>query len=356
LPAAEIGKSGRFAGAGGGDALKYLTTKDTKGTKILMMKIGNLDIMYNAVPAPLASLTDIAFRKLLDEIGFCGFMVTEMISAEGLRRQQSKTLAMIRPGDFKTPQFIQLFGPEPEPFIDAVKYVENETEFQGIDINMGCPATKVIKKGGGAALLKAPMQVAAIVREVKKSTKLPVTVKIRLGYNRDNVFEIVRILEEEGADAIAVHFRLRADGYSGIARWEIAPMIRDILKKETVFIGNGDIKTVEEAREKMDIVDGVMIGRGAVTDPLIFARIAGEAEHLTMKWVYKRLLELIEEHYEPHLRLARVKAYTRFLFSNRKYSKPIRQKIYTSKSYEEAKDTLHSMMVEEYFDIPRTDV
>lgn len=316
------------------------------------MKIGNLEIEYHAMPAPLASLTDIAFRKLLDEIGYCGFMVTEMISAEGLRRKQSKTLAMIRQGHFNSKQFIQLFGSEPEPFIEAVKYVENETSFCGIDINMGCPATKVIKKGGGAALLKEPARVAAIVQKVKKNTRLPVTVKVRLGFNRVNVFEIVKILEQEGADAIAVHFRSREDGYTGTAKWEYAPLIRDQLSNNTVFIGNGDIKTAEHARERMAVVDGIMIGRGAVSNPLIFAEIAGKADRFDMKWVYRRLLELIEEYYPSHLRLGRVKAYTRFLFSNRKYSKTIRQNIYSSKTYEEAKKELYSMMVENYFSIP----
>ncbi|NIM10427.1 MAG: tRNA dihydrouridine synthase DusB, partial [Candidatus Aminicenantes bacterium] len=279
-----------------------------------MLKIGNLEIKHRAMPAPLASITDIVFRKLLDEIGCAGYMVTEMISAEGLRRQKAKTLDMIRPGDFKTPQFIQLFGAEPQPFVDAVKYVENQTAFYGVDINMGCPANKVIKKGGGAALLKSPKLAATILREVKRNTRLPVTVKVRLGFTKENVFEIVKMLEEEGADAIAVHFRLQSDGYGDKAKWHYAPLIREKLNKNTVFIGNGDVKTAAEAREKMKVVDGVMIGRGAVNNPLIFAEIAGaNPGKLNMKWVVQRLLELIEEHYEPDFQLPRIKAYACFL-------------------------------------------
>ena len=304
-------------------------------------RIKQLSIKYPVIPAPLASITDIVFRKLLDEIGCAGYMVTEMISAEGLRREQARTLYMIRPGDFKTPQFIQLFGSKPEPFIDAVKYVENETAFSGIDINMGCPANKVIKKGGGAALLKNPVQAGAIVREVKKNTRLPVTVKIRLGFAEDTVFEMIKILEEEGADAVAVHFRLREDGYKGTAKWHYAPLIKEKLKKDTVFIGNGDIKTAAEAKEKLKIVDGVMIGRGAVINPLIFAEIAGTVSgNLTMEWVYRRLLELVEAYYEPDFRLPRIKAYSRFLFSHRMYSKKIRHRIYTSKTFQEVKEYL----------------
>jgi tRNA-dihydrouridine synthase B len=303
-----------------------------------MLKIGNLKIKYRVMPAPLASITDIVFRKLLDEIGYADYMVTEMISAEGLRRQKAKTLDMIPPGDFKTPQFIQLFGAEPRPFVDAVKYVENRTGFCGVDINMGCPANKVIKKGGGAALLKSPKLAATILREIKKNTRLPVTVKIRLGFTKENVFEMVKILEEEGADAIAVHFRLQSDRYRDTAKWHYAPLVKEKLKKNTVFIGNGDVKTAAEAKEKMKVVDGVMIGRGAVSNPLIFAEIAGaNPEKLNMNWVYQRLLELIEEHYEPDLRLPRIKAYTRFLFSHRKHSKKMRQQIYTSTTFEQAK-------------------
>jgi tRNA-dihydrouridine synthase B len=303
-----------------------------------MLKIGNLEIEHHAMLAPLASITDIVFRKLLDEIGYTGYMVTEMISAEGLRRQQTKTLDMIRPGEFKTPQFIQLFASEPTPFVGAIKYVENETEFCGVDINMGCPAHKVTRKNAGSALLKNPQQIAAIMQEIKKNSRLPITVKIRLGFTGVNVFEIVKILEEEGVDAIIVHFRLQTDRYSQKARWEYAPLIKEKIKN-IVFIGNGDIKTAADAKEKLKIVDGVMIGRGAVINPLIFPEIAdGDAVNLNLKWVYNRLLELVEEHYAPKFRLSKIKAYARFLLSTREHSKKQRQQVYTAKTFEEAKE------------------
>jgi tRNA-dihydrouridine synthase B len=303
-----------------------------------MLKINNLEIKYHAMLAPLASITDIVFRKLLDEIGYTGFMVTEMISAEGLRRQQAKTLDMIRPGEFKSPQFIQLFASEPAPFVDAIKYVENETEFCGVDINMGCPAHKVTRKNAGSALLKNPQKIAAIMQEIKKHTRLPITVKIRLGFSGVNVFEIVKILEQEGADAITVHFRLQTDRYSQKAKWEYAPLIKEKIKN-TVFIGNGDIKTAADAKEKLKIVDGVMIGRGAVINPLIFPGIANvNIENLNLQWVYNRLLELVEEHCEPKFRLSKIKAYARFLLSTREHSKKQRQQVYTAKTFEEAKE------------------
>lgn len=304
-----------------------------------MLKIGKIDLKFRAIPAPLAGLTDIAFRKLLDEIGYVDYMVTEMISVEGLRRQQRKTLDMIRPGDFRTPQFIQLFGSEPAAFVDAVKYIENETLFVGIDINMGCPAPKVIRKGGGAALLKEPDRIAAIIKETRKNTTLPLTVKIRLGYNHVNVQEIAAILEAEGVDAVVVHFRLRSDGYAGQAKWDFVPVIREELKR-TIFIGNGDIKSVSDARDKLAQVDAVMIGRGSVINPLIFAEMAGTPlpPPLSLHWAAQRLAQLIEEYYPVKMQLPHLKAYARYLFSNRMYSKKSRKQIYDAKTFREATD------------------
>jgi tRNA-dihydrouridine synthase B len=278
-------------------------------------------------------------------------MVTEMISAEGIKRRQEKTLHMTRTFDSRTPQFIQVFGSQPEEFVEAVKYIENETNYAGIDINMGCPANKVIKKGGGSALLKDPPRAGQIVKEIKKNCRLPLTVKIRLGFDKVNVFEMVNILEQEGADAIAVHFRLRSDGYRGEAKWEYAPQIRE--KINTVFIGNGDIGSAQEAKEKMVDVDGVMIGREGLANPLIFAEIAGEdREKGERTWnradVLFRLLELIEEYYEEKLRLPRVKSFTRFLFRGKKYGKIARQLIYNSSTFAEAREHFAALLSPEF--------
>lgn len=311
-----------------------------------MLKIGNLEIKYRAMPAPMASFTDIAYRKLMDEMGYTGFIVTEMISAEGLWRKQARTMNMIKLFDFKTPQFVQLFGSEPGPVTEAAKYIENETGYSGIDINMGCPVPKVVRRGSGAALLKDPLRAAAIVRDLKKNISLPVTVKIRLGFNEVNVLEVARILDQEGADAIVVHFRLKSDGYKGQARWEYAPLIREQVK--TVLIGNGDILTAAVAKEKLNIVDAVMIGRGAVKNPLIFTEIAGApAGDIDLKWTINRLLELIREYYPPRLQLSRVKAFARYLFTGRIGCKKIRSSVHAATTFEEAKRHLLEMNLEE---------
>lgn len=299
------------------------------------MRIGNLDVGCRAVLAPMAGLTDIAFRQLLDEMGGVGLMVTEMISAEGLRRQNVKSMDMIRSFESKTPQLIQLFAGEAEPLQEAAKMVEQETGFAGIDLNMGCPAGKVTKKGAGAMLLQEPGKIKKIVRAVRSSTSLPLTVKIRLGYSTVNVLEVAGILEGEGVDAITVHFRLKNQGYGVKADWSLAPLIKEKIK--TVLIGNGDIMSAPEGQQRLNVVDGIMIGRGAIANPFIFQEIAGLNPTVSDRMsAVKRLTELIVEYYEPSLRLARIKALTRFLVSRRPGSKKVRQHIYQAARFDEA--------------------
>ncbi len=303
-----------------------------------MLKIANLEIKYNVMPSPMASFTDIVFRRLMDEIGYTGFMVTELISAEALRRRQARTLDMVREFDAKTPQFIQLFGALPDQFTEAAKIIENETTFKGIDINMGCPAPKIIKRDAGSALLKDPPRAAAVVEALKKTIRLPVTVKIRLGYHEVNVLEMAEALQNAGADALTVHFRLKTDGYMGTAKWEYAPLIKERL--HIPFFGNGDILTVETARERLKTVDGIMIGRGAIKDPLLFARIAGAdlwGRGIDHHWCITRLLDLIEEYSPPKFCLPRLKGFARFLFSGFSGSKHIRHRLYRTQTYEEAR-------------------
>lgn len=311
------------------------------------MKIGKLAIPYLTVLSPMASLTDIVFRQLLDEIGYIGYLVTEMVSAEGIRRRNQRTLGMIKTPQLRTPQFVQLFGNRPESFSEAVRYIRDETEFSGIDINLGCPVRKITSRGAGAALLKNLFLVIAILRAARQNFSQPLTVKIRLPDDPADIPELIRIIEGEGVDAVTVHFRRVSDRYSDPARWEQALTFRQNVR--SVFIGNGDIRTAQEAVAKMKIVDAVMIGREALRNPLIFARIHQELTHdsdnkgilpYNFKNIMMRLLELIQFHYEPEFQLRRLKAYTRFMASGQSYSKRLREKIYQSVSFEEAGEFL----------------
>lgn len=312
-----------------------------------MLKIGNLRLAYPTVLSPMASLTDIVFRQLMDEIGCIGYMVTEMVSAEGVRRKNRRTLDMLATGEFKTPQFVQLFGGQPDSFDRALDLIQSETRFSGVDINLGCPVRKITRRGAGASLLKDPPRAARILGTVRKKTGLPLTAKIRLPEDPAHIPEIIRVIEDQGVDALVVHFRRASDRYSDPARWEFARTVRDSIR--TVFIGNGDIRTARDGLEKLEIADGIMIGREAIRNPLIFLRIHEQrsrfhdpegVSRFSFQDIILRLLELIEYHYEPELQLSRLKAYARFLVSGRGYAKKIREKIYTSTSFQEARDHL----------------
>jgi len=302
-------------------------------------KIGNLIIKHRTVPAPMAGLTDIAFRKLLDEIGGVGYMITEMISADGMIRRNERTFEMMKLHKFKTPQFIQLFGNNNNSLIDAVKIVENETDFKGIDFNMGCPAKKIVKKGAGSALLKDTKKVKGIVATIRKATKLPFTVKIRLGFEQINILETVKMVEGEGVDALAVHFRLRNTPYSIPADWGFVKKIKEI--SDITLIGNGDVFDYKKALDKLKTVDAVMIGRGAISNPLIFSETINKID-LSKKIpeIFLKLMDIIDKYYEDKLKMPKLKAYVKYIISGKPDSKALRLKLYKTQSIEEAKKVL----------------
>jgi len=304
-----------------------------------MLKIGKLTLEQPTVLAPMAGLTDRALRQLMDEIGGCGLLVSEMIAAEGLRRRNRRTLEMIADFSARTPQFIQLFGANPESLAEAAAIVSGETAFAGIDVNMGCPVPKVVRSGAGSGLLQNLPLLAAVVAAMRRSTALPLTVKVRLGVNQVNVLETTKIIEQQGADAVAVHFRLKSEGYTGSAHWELAAAVKEGLR--IPLLGNGDIMTAAFAREKLQVVDGVLIGRGALANPFIFREIAGAATSENDLGAYvRRLADLIEAHYPERKRLGKLKAFTRFLVLSRPGSRSWKRRIFLSQDFREARGFL----------------
>jgi len=304
-----------------------------------MLKIGKLSLEYPTVLAPMAGLTDRALRQLMDEIGGCGLLVSEMIAAEGLRRRNRRTLEMIAGFKTRTPQFIQLFGANPESLADAAAIVSAETTYAGIDLNIGCPVPKVVRSGACSGLLQDLPRLAAVVAAVRRSTPLPLTVKVRLGFNKVNVMETTKIIEEQGADAVAVHFRLKSEGYTGNAHWELAAAVKENLC--IPLLGNGDIMTSVFALEKLRIVDGLLIGRGALANPFLFREIAGQATGEKDLGDYvQRLGALIEEHYPERKRLGKLKAFTRFLLLSRPGCRSWKRRIFLSQDFAEARSFL----------------
>lgn len=299
-------------------------------------KIGNLELKYRTVPAPMAGLTDIAFRKLLDDIGYIGYMVSEMISTEGLIRRNRRTFEMMKLSEFKTPQFIQLFGNDISSIRESAKIIENETDFDGIDFNMGCPASKVVRKGAGAALLQDLDKIKNIVSVLKESTDLPITIKVRLGFGSINILDTIKTINESGADAIIVHFRLRSTPYSIPAKWEYAEKIKEMFN--LVLIGNGDISDYKTGIEKLKIVDGLMIGRSAISNPFIFSEIELKKDNSDNKnKLFLKLIDLIEHYYEERLKLPKLKAFVKYMISDRPDTKTLRLKLYNAKDIREAR-------------------
>ena len=237
------------------------------------MKIGNLNIDGFAALAPMAGVADRAFRELCVSYG-AAYTVTEMVSSKALTMQDKKSRELLAISDGERPCAAQLFGDNPEIMAQAaVKALEYEPQF--IDINMGCPAPKIAGNGGGSALLKNPALIGEIVKSVREAVEIPVTAKIRIGWDEDsiNAVEVAQICEANGADAIAVHGRTKNQMYAPPVNLE---EIRKVKKAVSIpVIGNGDIVDGVSAAEMLDRTgcDFLMIGRGALGSPWVFSNV-----------------------------------------------------------------------------------
>jgi len=238
-----------------------------------MLKIGNLSLKNYLIMAPMAGITNPPFRLIAKRLG-AGLVVTEMVSAVGLSRGHEKTFRYLEGSPEERPLSVQIFGADPQTMAMAAE-IAIEKGADLVDINMGCPARKVVKNGAGGALLRDPVAVRDMVTVVRKVCTVPLTVKIRAGWSHleANFLEIAGIIEDCGADAVTVHPRFVKQGFSGQADWAI---IREVKKNLGIpVIGNGDVFKPELAlkmREETEC-DGVMIGRGAMGNPWIFKQI-----------------------------------------------------------------------------------
>lgn len=239
------------------------------------MKIGTLELDGVAALAPMAGATDRAFREICCAFG-AAYCVTEMVSTRALQYNYKKTQELITLGQKEHPIAIQLFGDDPLIFASAAKRAA-EAGPEVIDINMGCPVPKIAGNNCGSALMKNPPRCGDIVRSVKAAVDLPVTVKIRKGWDENsvNAVEVAKYCEEAGADAICVHGRTKTQMYEGEADWDIIGAVKTAV--QIPVIGNGDVRCVQDAVKMMNDTgcDMVMIGRGALGNPWIFREING---------------------------------------------------------------------------------
>lgn len=237
------------------------------------MKIDNIILENPVFLAPMAGITDLPFRLICKEMG-CGMVYTEMISSRGLYYRDKKTEKLLKIHPDEKPVALQIFGSDPDVMAKAA-YMLNDRENAVLDINMGCPTPKIVKNKDGCALMRDIDLAGKIVKAVVKESIKPVTVKIRKGWDENNVnaVEFAKVMEQGGAKAITVHGRTREQFYSGKADWDIIKKVKEAVT--VPVIGNGDIFTVEDGMKLLNEIkcDGIMVGRGSLGNPWLFKRL-----------------------------------------------------------------------------------
>ena len=236
--------------------------------------IRDIEINPPLVLSPMAGVTDISFRRLLKQRGSIGLTVSEFISVEGLTRNNPKSKRQMRFYENERPFAVQIFGGQPERMRMAAEMAQ-EVGADILDVNCGCPAPKVVKHGGGSGLLKDHQRLEEILKAIKKTITIPMTVKIRAGYydHTINAIETAKLAEACGAEHIALHGRTREQGYRGLANWDLVKQIKEIVR--VPVSGSGDVATIDQALARFCETgcDGVLIGRGAMANPWIFRQI-----------------------------------------------------------------------------------
>ena len=264
------------------------------------MKIGNIETKNNVFLAPMAGVTDLVFRVICKEMD-CGMVYSEMVSAKGVQHNNKNTKELLKVDERERPVAMQMFGSDPEIMAEMARKLNEYEDIDILDINMGCPAPKIVKNGEGSALTLNPKLVGEIISAVSKAPEKPVTVKFRKGFDDQhlNALEIGRIAEESGAKAVTIHGRTREQYYAGKADWDIIKALKEEIKTIPV-IGNGDIFTPEDAKKMLEYTgcDAVMIGRGSQGNPFIFKRTVEYLENgvLLPEPTWEDRLDIAEKH------------------------------------------------------------
>jgi tRNA-dihydrouridine synthase B len=314
------------------------------------MKIGNVEIANNIALGPMAGVTDLPFRKLCKEMG-CGLMYTEMVSAKAILYNNKNTDELLRVDENERPIAVQLFGSDPDIMAEMAARIE-EGPYDFIDINMGCPVPKIVGNGEGSALMKNPKLAGDIVAAMVKKCKKPITVKIRKGFDDENINapEFAKVLEANGASAVAVHGRTREQYYTGNADWDIISKVKAAVN--IPVIGNGDITTPVDAKKMIEQTgcDGVMIGRAARGNPWIFKEVShylatGELiERPTLDEVRKMILRharMLVEYKGNFIGIREMRKHVSWYISGYPHSAAIRNQVNMVESIEELEELIN---------------
>ncbi len=316
------------------------------------MKIGNIELRNNVFLAPMAGITDLAFRIICSEMG-TGLVFSEMVSCKGMYYGDEKTESLLEVDEKERPIAIQIFGSDPEIMGTVVRDKLNyRKDIDIIDINMGCPAPKIVKNGDGSALMKDPKLARQVLRSVVAASEKPVSLKMRMGWDENslNGLEIAKIAEEEGIAAITIHARTRDMFYSGEADWDYIKKMKEAI--DIPLIGNGDIFEPEDAIRMIEYTkcDAVAIGRGAQGNPWIFKRIlslmeGGEGKAPDVEEKIRtciRHLELICQIKGEKIGVREMRKHSAWYLKGLKNSKEMKNKI----NQIEEKEELESLLLE----------
>lgn len=320
-----------------------------------MWKIGNVEIKNRIVLAPMAGISNTTYRKIIKEMG-AGLIFAEMVSDKAIMYGNEKTLSLLAMSEEERPIAQQIFGSDLDSFVSAAKIIESTMHPDIIDINMGCPVPKIaIKSQAGSALLKDPDKIYEIVSAVVKNVSVPVTVKIRSGWDNTsiNAVEVAKKIESAGASAITIHGRTRAQGYSGMSDWNIIKQVKEAV--DIPVIGNGDVTSCYLAKKMIDEtgVDAVMIGRGVLGNPWLIKECVQYLEHgiLPQEVTAKEKIAMLKRHFESLVHdknekaaILEIRTHALWYIKGLPNNANIKNKICTSKTAEEMFSILDSYL------------